>query len=352
MSVTIKQALDFIKYTIPGTCAYVSQTINDEQMFKLHACYGFKDVSKLHAGKIIKGYQAASMDMMPHDEVIFDERDQDLRELITQFTYGLQVKSGVCIPIAHDFGRGGMLAVFSETKRDFKQKDIDVIRAMSRIISSIIQNPYEPEQAFRQAKHMAIAKKHWEIAIDSLPQLVVGLNNKGEVIRVNRTIETWGMGKVNEVKGLNISDIVKPICGHKDDFLLSNWEDIWQQVHKKGLIEKKVKQNYSGRTFQITLRKVIDNEYLDSGEYCGVVLVIDDISTRQSVENYLKKQALELERKANERMCVLKEENIRLKCALEIQKRANEALKKAHDNNQEHIHEVILTHEKTKYKRM
>jgi len=352
MLVTIKQAFEFIKYTLPDTCAYVSQAVEDEQTFELHACYGFDDNSKLCGSKMIKGYQAASMDMMPHDEVIFNESDNELRELVSQFTYDLQIKSGVIVPIAHNYGQWGMLAVFSETEHGFKQKDIDFIRAMAQIISSIIQNYQEPNPAFKQAKNIAIAKKHWEIAIDSLPQLVIGLNNEGKIIRVNRTIEKWGMGKVNEVKGLNISDLVKPICSDTENFLISNWEQVWEQVHRNGLIEQKVKQNHSGRTFQITLREVTDNEYLSNGDSCCAVVVIDDISTRQSVENYLKEQALELENKVNERTRTLKEENIRLKHALQIQKRANEALKKLQEGDHKYMHEEMHTDKKNKYEIM
>jgi len=330
---TIKQAFEFIKYTLPETCLYIGQASPDEQSFQLHASYGFNEKSKLNEGRLVSGYQAASMNLMSYEEIIFDENDTEAQKLVSQFTYGLHVKSGISIPLFYGYGQWGALAVFSKSKTHFSQKDIEFVRSMAMMLSSTIRHSKEPDRAFQQAKNIAIAKKHWEIAIDSLPQLVIGLDNTGHIIRVNRTIETWGMGKVNEVKGLGISEFMKPICSRAEGFSIADWEKVWALIQKKDLIEKKVVQDHSGRTFQLTMRKVIDSENCADNNCCCAVLVIDDISTQQSVENYLKKQALTIEQRVEERTSSLRKDNSRLKHALLLQKRANIALKKM--NNKE-----------------
>ena len=47
-----------------------------------------------------------------------------------------------------------------------------------------------------QRDNISRAKKQWELVIDTLPQLVIAMDDNARITRVNRTVETWGMGKV------------------------------------------------------------------------------------------------------------------------------------------------------------
>ena len=37
------------------------------------------------------------------------------------------------------------------------------------------------------------AKKEWESAVDALPELICVIDNKGRIIRTNRTVESWSL---------------------------------------------------------------------------------------------------------------------------------------------------------------
>ena len=60
-----------------------------------------------------------------------------------------------------------------------------------------------------QLDNISRAKKQWELVIDTLPQLVIAMDDNARITRVNRAVETWGLAKVNEVDGLYVSDFLK-----------------------------------------------------------------------------------------------------------------------------------------------
>src|SRR3977135_2671743 len=54
------------------------------------------------------------------------------------------------------------------------------------------------------------AKQDWECTADSLPHVVCLLDARRRVVRVNRAIETWELGHVNDVAGRDIHDLLHP----------------------------------------------------------------------------------------------------------------------------------------------
>ena len=55
-------------------------------------------------------------------------------------------------------------------------------------------------------------KSEWESTVDSLPQLICVLRYDGTLLRVNRTIELWGLDSVEKVKGKSIHGLIHPGC--------------------------------------------------------------------------------------------------------------------------------------------
>jgi len=79
-----------------------------------------------------------------------------------------------------------------------------------------------PNATFTRADAMDVhtlekAKQQWQSAADMMPQLICLLNGKGHLIHTNRTIERWGLGRVDDVRGLHMhailhGDCVDPLC--------------------------------------------------------------------------------------------------------------------------------------------
>ena len=196
-----------------------------------------------------------------------------------------------------------------------------------------------------QAENIARAKKQWELVIDTLPQLVIAMDDNARITRVNRTVETWGMGKVNKVDGLYVLDFLKCFNdNYADDAWTSDWPYIWQQINNKDILERKVEKKHNGKTYQYTLRKISD--YDVNNDQCYAVLVIDDITARQNVEKSLKTQALDLEQIVNNRTKELKHANSQLEHELQAKKMANKELKESQDCRLALLREIFTAQEK------
>lgn len=183
----------------------------------------------------------------------------------------------------------------------------------------------EKNNALNLAETLSRAKKQWELAVDSLPQLVIAMDDEAKIIRVNRTIEAWGIGKVTNVDGLYILDFLKLLDDNNDDSWISDWGYLWQELKNRDTIIRKVEKKQLGKVYLYTLKKIYD--YKPNKDQFYAVLVIDDITTRQEIEKSLKNHALELEKKVNDRTLLLNQTNEQLERELQIQKQAKEELK-------------------------
>jgi PAS domain S-box-containing protein len=56
------------------------------------------------------------------------------------------------------------------------------------------------------------AKREWEATVDSLPDLVCLIDRTGCVIRANRIVEEWQLGRVHHVKGRHLHELLHPVC--------------------------------------------------------------------------------------------------------------------------------------------
>ena len=68
------------------------------------------------------------------------------------------------------------------------------------------------------------AKQEWESTVDSLPELVCLVDDRGRIMRTNRTVETWNLGQVVDVKGRGVHELLHPGCAGSSCYLNSFWK--------------------------------------------------------------------------------------------------------------------------------
>ncbi len=56
------------------------------------------------------------------------------------------------------------------------------------------------------------AKQEWEATLDALPQLICLVDSAGQILRANRTLESWNLGSVHSVKGSHLHLLLHPSC--------------------------------------------------------------------------------------------------------------------------------------------
>lgn len=66
-------------------------------------------------------------------------------------------------------------------------------------------------------------KQEWESAVDLLPQVICLLDAGGRILRVNRTAESWNLGKAQAARGLSLHQLLHPSCSEGDCALRGFW---------------------------------------------------------------------------------------------------------------------------------
>jgi signal transduction histidine kinase/DNA-binding response OmpR family regulator len=145
------------------------------------------------------------------------------------------------------------------------------------------------EHAAETIKLIERIKLEWETTIDALPQVVCLINKQGKVMRINRAVEAWNLTKVQEVRGLDLHQILHGNCTWKDCY----WPDFWKKLQE-------VLQNHSGMSLDIqdrvinrylsyTVRPISSQTKEETKPLNGAfAVIIDDISIQKAAEEALR----------------------------------------------------------------
>lgn len=125
------------------------------------------------------------------------------------------------------------------------------------------------------------AKQEWEATLDALPQLICLIDGQGKLLRANRTVERWQLGRVTEIKDMALHDLLHPGCTEStcelQSFLLS-----CQCEHQPASLE--IDDLQLNRFLLITAQPVHRREQVDGS---NIAIIIQDISREKEAEEAL-----------------------------------------------------------------
>jgi signal transduction histidine kinase len=157
---------------------------------------------------------------------------------------------------------------------------------------------------------IARAKQEWEKTVDALPEVVCLVDQDGNVVRANRTIERWGLGAVNTARGKHVhalfhQDCDTAACPFRDAVSLT----LAAQA-ANGYIESAITDSTLGRTMIVHTRLMTDLPMAatDNSHPCAIV-VVSDISALQTAQRDLSDLNQDLERRVLERTAELEDSN-------------------------------------------
>jgi len=139
------------------------------------------------------------------------------------------------------------------------------------------------------------AKRDWESTADSLASVVCLLDKQRRIIRANRTVEQWNLGRVGNVKGREIHALFHPGCSDTTCALMTfvNWA--WNQVALGQAAESEIEDSLLGRFLHIQIRPVSSRPNqagLESESFA--VCSVSDITDRKQTEKSLRQRNHEL----------------------------------------------------------
>jgi len=149
-------------------------------------------------------------------------------------------------------------------------------------------------------------KQEWESTADSLPELVCLVDDQGRIIRANRTMETWNLGRVVDVRGRGFHELLHPGCTDSSCYLNSFWEQAWEKAAQGQPAQCEA---YDEILKRYVLVQVQPGEGTVNG---STVVVVQDITERKRAEKALKEYSERLEEMVDERTKELRDAQERL----------------------------------------
>ncbi len=95
-----------------------------------------------------------------------------------------------------------------------------------------------------------VAKQEWEVAVDTLPDLVCLIDANRRILRVNRTVEQWGLGDVITMRGRPIESL---FSADWDAF----WKEAWIALGEKRSIKSEIEDKTLNRYFRAQVKPII-----------------------------------------------------------------------------------------------
>ncbi len=125
------------------------------------------------------------------------------------------------------------------------------------------------------------AKREWESTVDSLPDLVCLIDRNGCVLRANRIIEEWQLGRVDLVKGRRLHDLLHPECNDPQCYCDLLLRRSIAHAAQGGPVHQEASDPILKRHVHIHTHPVRsgDNEIAST-----IVVVVRDVTERKQIE--------------------------------------------------------------------
>lgn len=179
-----------------------------------------------------------------------------------------------------------------------------------------------------RAEQIQLAKQEWEFTADSIPQLIFLLDRDDNVLRTNRTLENWGLGRVVDAPGRKLHDLLHPLCQDADCHLKNIWRSSVDNMAQDFSVEYQTEDKFLQRYLNLHFRFHRSPQDAEGG---FIVVVISDISDIKQAERRLQDTNAELERRVEESTFALISTNIRLQQEIEKHKRIEEKLQSSRE---------------------
>jgi signal transduction histidine kinase len=125
------------------------------------------------------------------------------------------------------------------------------------------------------------AKREWESTVDSLPDLVCLIDRDGLVMRANRIVEDWQLGRVAAVRGRALHQLLHADCQDAACYLAALTQQVLDQTLRGEPLDLVAFDPVLDRHVQIHAQPVLDRNRAST---FTAVVVVRDVTERQRAE--------------------------------------------------------------------
>ena len=132
-------------------------------------------------------------------------------------------------------------------------------------------------------EQVELAKQEWEVALDALPQLICLIDEHGQLLRANRTVERWRLGRVTELKGKELHSLLHPQCNGEPCEVRT-----FLATCLAGRLERSIEidDDRLGRYIVINAQPTMPRQRVIGK---NTAIIIEDITQQKQVEESLRK---------------------------------------------------------------
>jgi len=131
-------------------------------------------------------------------------------------------------------------------------------------------------------------KQQWLFAADAMPQLICLMDRDGRIIRANRTLERWGLGRVDKVRGAYLHHVLHKHCGDPDCYLHGLRERTTHALANDGRAECDVWDPQLERHFNIRIQRPVQEEGAGLEKFFAAV-TFDDVTALKAGEDHSRR---------------------------------------------------------------
>ena len=180
----------------------------------------------------------------------------------------------------------------------------ELFKVRLMVVEQELQRLHQRNQALKALQPSLVqierAKQEWEATADSLTSIVCLLDSQGVIVRANKAIENWQLGKVLTVKGTSAHALLHAVCSDPACYFQDFLHQALQKVARGKSVEREVEDRTLHRHLHLQLRpiKAGGRKTLKKKESFAV-LMITDITKRKQMEKAVLYQKTLLNEVAN-----------------------------------------------------
>ena len=167
------------------------------------------------------------------------------------------------------------------------------------VLGDVTERKRVEEELTELLKKIERAKQEWESTADSLSDLVCLVDDGGRIIRANRIVETWNLGRVVDVKGREVHELLHPGCADSSCYLSSFCDGAWEEALLGRSTQCEAYDEFLKRHVLVRVQPWKD---WGKGTALGsTVVIVRDITERKRAEEELKEYSERLEEMVEQR---------------------------------------------------
>jgi PAS domain S-box-containing protein len=188
-----------------------------------------------------------------------------------------------------------------ELEKQVEGRTAELERVNKQLKKEIEERVWAEGELKESLKLIGRAKREWESTTDSLPQLICLLDNRGTILRTNRMVEKWNLGKVQNVKGRKVHELFHPGCTDPGCYLENFWSHAWKELAKGQPAECEADDKIIKRHLHYQVRPILPQKYAKDEEISSyAVTIVNDITESKRAER--EKVVLEEQLRQSQKM--------------------------------------------------